>query len=210
MDVGCGLARQSCRSGFSCLSAPGAHGHKMWHEYAMHATEIRFLRGRLKFWGSKTGAPFPLLCLSTLRNGVAWETDETSQRRPKPKKRTPIKRRHHAPEAWTLTRSTKPMKQHKRQAQRAVVSRSSATSRTGMPSGVCPVSWRGRWTTIQLTLRDELVAGISSTWPSGRSPARCGTSVGANRPRPCQRDAGRGRRGCGRSRAFVPGPRIGR
>ena len=39
---------------------------------AMRATEIRFLRGRLKFGGSKTGAPFPSVLLVYLGNGVAW------------------------------------------------------------------------------------------------------------------------------------------
>ena len=32
---------------------------KWWHDYAMKATEIRFLRGRLKFGGAKGNAPFP-------------------------------------------------------------------------------------------------------------------------------------------------------
>lgn len=30
-----------------------------FHEYCMKATEIRFIRGRLKFGGSKNSAPFP-------------------------------------------------------------------------------------------------------------------------------------------------------
>ena len=30
-----------------------------WHEYIMQATEIRFIRGRLKFGDSKNSAPFP-------------------------------------------------------------------------------------------------------------------------------------------------------
>lgn len=30
-----------------------------WHEYCMKATEIRFIKGRLKFGDSKQGAPFP-------------------------------------------------------------------------------------------------------------------------------------------------------
>lgn len=30
-----------------------------WHEYIMKATEIRFIRGRLKFGDSKNSAPFP-------------------------------------------------------------------------------------------------------------------------------------------------------
>ncbi|MHA1973005.1 MAG: DNA N-6-adenine-methyltransferase [Candidatus Hodarchaeales archaeon] len=32
---------------------------RYWHEYIMKATEIRFIKGRLKFGGSKINAPFP-------------------------------------------------------------------------------------------------------------------------------------------------------
>ena len=34
-----------------------------WHEYALKADEIRFIRGRLKFGGSKNSAPFPSVIL---------------------------------------------------------------------------------------------------------------------------------------------------
>jgi site-specific DNA-methyltransferase (adenine-specific) len=30
-----------------------------WHDYIMKATEIRFIKGRLKFGGAKYNAPFP-------------------------------------------------------------------------------------------------------------------------------------------------------
>jgi site-specific DNA-methyltransferase (adenine-specific) len=30
-----------------------------WHDFVMQATEIRYIRGRLKFGGSKNSAPFP-------------------------------------------------------------------------------------------------------------------------------------------------------
>lgn len=30
-----------------------------WHDYCMKATEIRFIRGRLKFGDAKNSAPFP-------------------------------------------------------------------------------------------------------------------------------------------------------
>jgi len=30
-----------------------------WHDYCMEATEIRFIRGRLKFGDAKNAAPFP-------------------------------------------------------------------------------------------------------------------------------------------------------
>lgn len=32
---------------------------KYWHEYVMKATEIRFIKGRLKFGDAKNSAPFP-------------------------------------------------------------------------------------------------------------------------------------------------------
>lgn len=32
---------------------------RWWHEYVMKADEIRFLKGRLRFNGSKSNAPFP-------------------------------------------------------------------------------------------------------------------------------------------------------
>lgn len=41
------------------LLVPARTCTRWWHNYAMKATEIRFIRGRLKFGGAKTGAPFP-------------------------------------------------------------------------------------------------------------------------------------------------------
>jgi len=41
-----------------CL-LPSRTDTQWWHEYVMKATEIRFLRGRLKFGGSTNAAPFP-------------------------------------------------------------------------------------------------------------------------------------------------------
>jgi phage N-6-adenine-methyltransferase len=41
-----------------CL-IPSRTDSKFWHDYVMRASEIRFVRGRLKFSGAKTGAPFP-------------------------------------------------------------------------------------------------------------------------------------------------------
>lgn len=39
---------------------PARTDTKWFHEHCLrHASEIRFLRGRLRFGGSKTGAPFP-------------------------------------------------------------------------------------------------------------------------------------------------------
>jgi hypothetical protein len=42
---------------------PSRTDTKWWHEYAMKADEIRFLRGRLKFGDAKNGAPFPSVVL---------------------------------------------------------------------------------------------------------------------------------------------------
>jgi len=38
---------------------PSRTDTKWWHDYIMKADEIRFIRGRLKFGGSKNSAPFP-------------------------------------------------------------------------------------------------------------------------------------------------------
>lgn len=38
---------------------PSRTDTKWWHEYVMKAKEIRFIKGRLKFGGSKNSAPFP-------------------------------------------------------------------------------------------------------------------------------------------------------
>lgn len=42
---------------------PSRTDTQWWHEYAMKATEIRFLKGRLKFGNATTGAPFPSVIL---------------------------------------------------------------------------------------------------------------------------------------------------
>ena len=41
-----------------CL-VPARTDTAWWHDYAMKATDIRFIRGRLKFGDSKNSAPFP-------------------------------------------------------------------------------------------------------------------------------------------------------
>lgn len=41
-----------------CL-LPSRTDTKWWHEYCMKASEIRFIRGRLKFSNAKFNAPFP-------------------------------------------------------------------------------------------------------------------------------------------------------
>lgn len=41
-----------------CL-IPSRTDTRYWHDYVMHAHELRFIRGRLKFGGANNGAPFP-------------------------------------------------------------------------------------------------------------------------------------------------------
>jgi phage N-6-adenine-methyltransferase len=41
------------------MLVPARTDTKWWHEYAMKAQEIRFIRGRIKFGGCKNSAPFP-------------------------------------------------------------------------------------------------------------------------------------------------------
>ena len=47
----------------SVFLLPSRTDTKWWHDYAMEANEIRFLRGRLKFGGHKNPAPFPSVVL---------------------------------------------------------------------------------------------------------------------------------------------------
>lgn len=53
-------ASMSARHGATvvCL-VPARTDTKWWHEYVMNSAEIRLIKGRLKFGGSKQGAPFP-------------------------------------------------------------------------------------------------------------------------------------------------------
>ncbi len=44
-----------------------------WHEYAMQAQEIRFLRGRLRFGDAKAGAPFPSVVLVFRKSAPAGD-----------------------------------------------------------------------------------------------------------------------------------------
>ena len=51
------------------LLIPSRTDTKWWHEYVMKASEIRFLKGRLKFGGAANNAPFPS-CV------VVWRPNE--------------------------------------------------------------------------------------------------------------------------------------
>lgn len=41
-----------------CL-VPSRTDTNWWHDYIVHADEVRFIKGRLKFGGAKNSAPFP-------------------------------------------------------------------------------------------------------------------------------------------------------
>jgi hypothetical protein len=41
------------------MLVPSRTDTKWWHDYCMKASVITFLKGRLKFGGSKNSAPFP-------------------------------------------------------------------------------------------------------------------------------------------------------
>lgn len=42
-----------------CMLIPARTDTKFFHDYILNRAEIRFIKGRLKFGGSKTAAPFP-------------------------------------------------------------------------------------------------------------------------------------------------------
>lgn len=42
---------------------PARTDTRWWHDYALGADEIRFIRGRLRFGGARTGVPFPSVLL---------------------------------------------------------------------------------------------------------------------------------------------------
>ena len=54
---------KATESDVSVYLLPARTDTKWWHEYAMKANEIRFLKGRLKFGDAKNTAPFPSVVL---------------------------------------------------------------------------------------------------------------------------------------------------
>ena len=53
-------AAESDGGGVVVCLVPARTDTAWWHDWVVgHATEVRFIRGRLKFGGSKSGAPFP-------------------------------------------------------------------------------------------------------------------------------------------------------
>lgn len=50
-----------------CL-LPARTDTRWWHDWVMRATEVRFIRGRVRFVGAKNAAPFPS-CIVVFRRG---------------------------------------------------------------------------------------------------------------------------------------------
>lgn len=50
---------ESLKGKLVVMLIPSRTDTRAWHDYCMKATEIRFIKGRLKFGGSKNSAPFP-------------------------------------------------------------------------------------------------------------------------------------------------------
>lgn len=49
----------NARGGVIVMLLPARTDTSRFHDYIYHKSEIRFIRGRLKFWDSKNSAPFP-------------------------------------------------------------------------------------------------------------------------------------------------------
>ena len=49
---------------------PSRTDTRYWHEYIMKADEVRFIKGRIKFGGSKQSAPFPSCIVVFKPNGT--------------------------------------------------------------------------------------------------------------------------------------------
>jgi len=61
-DVGRWLAKAR-EAAIAVYLLPSRTDTAWWHDYALSADEIRFVRGRLKFGDAKSGAPFPSVIL---------------------------------------------------------------------------------------------------------------------------------------------------
>lgn len=58
-EIGAWMKKASETKGLVVCLVPARTDTKWWHDYAMKAKEIRFVRGRLHFGNSKNSAPFP-------------------------------------------------------------------------------------------------------------------------------------------------------
>lgn len=58
---------EHCKGKLVVMLIPSRTDTKWWHEFIMRAEEIRFIKGRLKFAGTKWNAPFPS-CIVVFRS----------------------------------------------------------------------------------------------------------------------------------------------
>lgn len=49
------------RGGVAVMLIPARTDTKIFHEYILHHSEVRFIKGRLRFSGAKFNAPFPAM-----------------------------------------------------------------------------------------------------------------------------------------------------
>ena len=60
---------EACKGKTVVMLIPSRTDTRWWHNFVMQATEIRFLRGRLKFGDAKYNAPFPS-CVVVFRRTI--------------------------------------------------------------------------------------------------------------------------------------------
>ena len=63
------------RGGEIVMLLPARTDTKRFHDYIYHKSEIRFIKGRLKFWDSKNSAPFPSMVVIFRSNKLEWHTE---------------------------------------------------------------------------------------------------------------------------------------
>lgn len=77
-------AWQEWKAGRTCvLLIPSRTDTAWWHDYVMEATEIRFIRGRLKFGDAVNAAPFPSAIVVFQAEISCIKTDQDSSNSPK-------------------------------------------------------------------------------------------------------------------------------
>lgn len=63
-----------------CL-LPARTDTKWWHDYVARASEIRYIRGRLRFGTANSGAPFPSAVVVFRKQSSRWATPEPERPR---------------------------------------------------------------------------------------------------------------------------------
>lgn len=65
--------REGCKDNtLVCLLIPARTDTRYFHNFIYHRSEIRFVKGRLRFNGSKNSAPFPSMIV--IFRGPYWQT----------------------------------------------------------------------------------------------------------------------------------------